>query len=849
MASRHTRLQNKGRILFCLFCAGLWEAVSGQLRYSVPEEMQKGSFVGNVAEDLSLDIKELADRRVRIVSRGRTQYFALNLKSGHLYCTDRVDREQICGAIETCLLHFEILVEDIMKVFRVEVEITDINDNAPRFPRDQLELRISEVTAVGTRYSLEEAQDPDVGTNSLRGYHLSSNQHFSLDVQTAADGDKHAELVLEKALDREEQAEHELILTATDGAEPARSGTAHIRVVVLDANDNAPVFNQSLYEARVPENVPVGSVLLRVNATDADEAGNSEVTYSLRKVKDKASGLFRVDSKTGEVSTAGQLDHEEAALYEMEVQAKDAGDLSARSRVLITVTDVNDHVPEITVTSAIKSVSEDSPPGTVIALMNLHDRDSGRNGEVSCSVPAQLPFRLQKSFDNYYSLVTEGALDRERVSGYNVTVTATDGGTPPLSSSAAIFVQVTDINDNAPIFEQPSYTVHLPENNPRGPSVLSVRATDPDWGENGRVTYSVLEGEVREPPLSSSVSINSETGAVYALRSFDYEQERELRLEVQAEDGGSPPLRSTVWVSVLVVDENDNRPQILHPAAPSDGSTGVELAPRWSEAGYLVSKVVAVDADSGQNAWLSYQLLKATDAGLFSVGLHSGEVRTARSFGDKDAPKQSVVVLVKDNGQPPLSATATVRVAVAESISELLWDLSSPSGPAEPPSGLRLYLVVAVASVSCLFFSFVLVLVVLRLRRWRKSQVFESSSSSVSVSGVPVSQFVGLDGVRAFLRSYSHEVSLTAGSRKSQCAQSELNYSTTLSNRPSDEKTQGLLITENWRDPEGSESFTRPVPSRRKPNCNAISYAAGVSKSRTDVLRLLFERHKPWFTF
>ncbi|CAM5133666.1 unnamed protein product [Eretmochelys imbricata] len=805
------RLRDCKRLaLFCFTLITAWETVSGKIRYSIPEEMQKGSFVGNILKDLGLDLKELSDRGVRIVSTGRTQYFALNLKSGHLITTERMDREQICGQLETCLLHLEVLVEDKVKLFIVDVEITDINDNAPRFQEDELEFRISELAAVGTRYSLEEAQDPDVGASSVQGYYLSSNKHFSLDVQTGADGDKYAELVLEKSLDREEQDVHDLILIATDGGDPVRSGTAQIRVIVLDANDNAPVFSQPVYKVSVLENVPVGSLLLTVNATDPDEAINSEVTYSLRKMKDKASQIFQVDSKTGEISTVGNLDYEEAASYEMEVQAKDVGDLSARSKVLVRVIDVNDNAPKITIASLFSSVSEDNPPGTLIALLNIRDKDSGENGEVTCSIPGNLPFRLQKSFDNYYSLVTDRPLDRERVSDYNVTIKVTDRGAPNLASKTTILVQLSDINDNAPIFSQTSYTLYITENNPRGASFGFLKANDPDSGENARVTYSITGTQIQEAPLSSSISINSETGALYALRSFDYEQFREIRFQVQAQDGGSPPLSSNVSVTLFILDQNDNSPHILHPSFPTDGSTGVELAPRSSEPGYLVTKVVAVDADSGQNAWLSYQLLKATEPGLFSVGLHSGEIRTARSFVDKNALKQSLVVLVKDNGQPPLSATAIVTVVVADSIPEILSDLSSLSAPADSQSSLTLYLVIAVASVSCLFFTFILVFLALRLRRWRNSQLFDSSS--VTFSGVPVSQFVGIDGVRAFLHSCSHEVSLTTDSRKSQFTLPKLNCSSTPTCPSIDKEKESVLMSENLSVSNG----VQPLLQRRR---------------------------------
>ncbi|CAM5160454.1 unnamed protein product [Natator depressus] len=454
-------------------------------------------------------------------------------------------------------------------------------------------------------------------------------------------------------------------------------------------------------------------------------------------------------------------------------------------------------------TSLFNSVSENSPPGTVISILNLRDRDSGKNGEVTCSIPANLPFRLQKSFGNYYSLVTDTSLDRERVSNYSITITATDRGTPPLSSTTNILVQLSDINDNSPIFNQTSYTLYITENNPRGASFGSLKANDSDLEENARVTYSINEGHINEAPLSS-ISINSETGALYALRSFDYEQFREIRFQVQAQDGGSPPLSSNVSVTLFILDQNDNSPHILHPSFPTDGSTGVELAPRSSEPGYLVTKVVAVDADSGQNAWLSYQLLKATEPGLFSVGLHSGEIRTARSFVDKDALKQSLVVLVKDNGQPPLSATATVTVVVADSIPEILSDLSSLSAPADPQSSLTLYLVIAVASVSCLFFTFILVLLALRLRRWRNSQLFDSSS--VTFSGVPVSQFVGIDGVRAFLHSYSHEGSLTTDSRKSQFNFSKSNYANTVTRQQTCVIKDPILVTEDLNISNGDQT-------------------------------------------
>ncbi|KAL8194385.1 UNVERIFIED_CONTAM: hypothetical protein K2H54_016536 [Gekko kuhli] len=753
--------------------------VSGQIQYSIPEEMQKESLVGDIAVDLGMDMKKTGNK-VRIGCGGRIQYFAWNYESGRLYTAERIDREEICGRTQKCLLKCDVIIENKMKVYAVEVEITDINDNAPHFPPGEQELTISETSTLGSRFPLPEAQDPDLGINSIQNYQLIGSSHFALAVQMGENGARHAELVLESSLDREEQSEYELILTASDGGDPIRSGTARIQVSVLDANDNAPVFSQPVYQVSVKENLQKGSIVCTVTATDKDEGINKELNYSFKKIGEAASQMFALNSTTGEITLAGTLDYEELSLYEFEVQAKDGGGLFDRAKVLIAVTDVNDNIPQIEITSHVNSVPEDSPPGTVIALLKIQDQDSGTNGKISCSIDTNLPFQLEKTYNNYYSLVTERALDREHTPFYNIIIGVTDYGMPPLSTSCTLLLQILDTNDNPPLFTETTYTCYLMENNPRGSSVFSLKADDPDWEENSRITYSIIESQRRDFS-SSYLSINSETGIVYALRSFDYEDLVEIHFQVKAQDGGSPPLSSNVSVTLLILDQNDNAPQILYPSTPTDGSTGVELAPHVSEPEYLVTKVVAVDADSGQNAWLSYQLLKATEPGLFSIGLHTGEIRTARFFLDKDALKQSLVVLVKDNGQPPLSASVTVTVVLADSIPESLSDISSISAPADPESDITFYLVVAVAFVSCLFFAFLLVLLALRLHKWRNSQLCDSAS--MNFSGVPVSQFVGIDGVRAFLHSYCQEISLTTDSRKTKCSLPKADNSNTLTDQ------------------------------------------------------------------
>ncbi|XP_011795097.1 PREDICTED: protocadherin gamma-A1 [Colobus angolensis palliatus] len=778
-------------MLLCLSLELLLEAGAGNIHYSVLEETDKGSFVGNIAKDLGLQPQELADRGVRIVSRGRMPLFALNPRSGSLITAGRIDREELCAQSMPCLMSFNILVEDKMKLFPVEVEIIDINDNTPQFQLEELEFKMNEITTPGTRISLPFGQDLDVGVNSLQSYQLSSNPHFSLDVQQGANGPQHPEMVLRSPLDREEEAVHHLILTASDGGDPVRSGTLRIYIQVVDANDNPPAFTQAQYHMNVLENVPLGTRLLMVNATDPDEGSNGEVTYSFHNVDHRVAQIFHLDPYTGEISNKEPLDFEEYKIYSMEVQAQDGAGLMTRAKVLIKVLDVNDNAPEVTITSVTTAVPENFPPGTIIALISVHDQDSGDNGYTTCFIPGNLPFKLEKLVDNYYRLVTERTLDRELISGYNITVTATDQGTPALSTETHISLLVTDINDNSPVFHQDSYSAYIPENNPRGASIFSVRAHDSDSNENAQITYSLIEDTIQGAPLSAYLSINSDTGVLYALRSFDYEQFRDLQLKVMAQDSGDPPLSSNVSLNLFVLDQNDNAPEILYPALPTDGSTGVELAPRSAEPGYLVTKVVAVDRDSGQNAWLSYRLLKASEPGLFAVGLHNGEVRTARALLDRDALKQSLVVAVQDHGQPPLSATVTLTVAVADRIPDILADLGSLEPSAKPnDSDLTLYLVVAVAAVSCVFLAFVIVLLAHRLRRWHKSHLLQASGGGLA--SMPGSHFVGMDGVRAFLQTYSHEVSLTADSRKSHLIFPQPNYADTLISQESCEKKDFL---------------------------------------------------------
>ncbi|XP_045407003.1 protocadherin gamma-B2 isoform X12 [Lemur catta] len=712
-------------------------ALPDQIRYAIPEELAKNSVVGNLAKDLGLAVPDLPVRKLRVSAE--KEYFTVNPKSGDLLVGDRIDREQICGKQPLCILDFDTVAENPLNIFHVAVTVQDINDNTPLFKQSKIDLKIGESTKAGTTFPLDPALDSDVGPNSLQRYHLNDNEYFDLAEKQTPDGRKYPELILKHSLDREEHNFHQLVLTAVDGGDPPQSGTTQIRIQVTDANDNPPVFSHDVYRVTLREDVPPGFSVLRVMATDLDEGSNAEITYSFHNVDEQVGHLFNLDKTTGEITTKNALDFEVANSYTLSVEAKDPGDLAAHCSIQIEIIDENDCAPEVIVTSVFTPLPEDSPPGTVIALIKTRDRDSGENGEVYCRILGNAKFVLKSSSKNYYKLVTDRALDREEIPEYNVTITATDRGNPPLSSSISVTLLISDINDNAPVFHQSSYLVHVAENNPPGASIAQVSASDPDLGPNGSVSYSIVASDLGPQELLSYVSVSAQSGVVFAQRAFDHEQRRAFELTLQARDQGSPALSANVSLRVLVGDRNDNAPRVLYPALEPDGSALFDMVPRAAEPGYLVTKVVAVDADSGHNAWLSYHVLQASEPGLFSVGLRTGEVRTARALGDRDAARQRLLVAVRDSGQPPLSATATLHLIFADSLQEVLPDLSDRPAPSDPQAELQFYLVVALALISVLFFLAVILAIALRLRRSSSSAAwgcFQPGLSSKSGPGV-----------------------------------------------------------------------------------------------------------------
>ncbi|XP_053092727.1 protocadherin alpha-C2 isoform X2 [Pangasianodon hypophthalmus] len=708
---------------------------SAVTHYSIPEEMEAGTVVANLATDLGLDVKTLSKRKIRLDTLSNKKYLDINKETGELLILERIDREHICISklATTCILKVDATTEDPVRMFNIELEIIDINDNAPHFRRDTMHLDISESTPVGERFSLNNAVDPDIGVNSIKTYYLSDSDHFSIEIQTGRDGSKFTDLILKKALDREEVAVHNLILTAVDGGVPARSGTASIIVRVLDTNDNAPQFDKDSYTINITENSPIGSLVVKLNATDADDGSNSDLTYSYSLyTTEKTQETFSLNPDTGEIRVKEMINYEDFRIYDMEIVATDKGtnSLSGNCKVRILITDMNDNHPEISIRSFTSPVKEDVAVGTVIAVISVSDKDSGENGQIDVDISEKLPFNLKESSDNYYQLVVSEPLDREKVAEYDITFTVTDRGNPPLTDNETVTLELLDVNDNAPQFPRSFYTLQVMENNPPGALLSSLTARDPDLHENQYLVYFIIEKEIANTSMSMLFSINPENGNLYALKTFDYEIEKEFLFHIEARDSGVPPLSSNVTVHIIIMDQNDNTPVIVSPWR-AHGSVVEEKIPRSTDKGTLIAKVIAIDTDSVHNSRITYQFLQNTDATLFSLDQYNGEIRTTRMFSYRDSRYQRLVVIAKDNGDPSLSATVTIKLSTVETALKSYADMTEVPLEYDIFSDLNLYLVIGLGSVSFLLLITILVTIVLKCQKPKPSKAAPPCRNSV----------------------------------------------------------------------------------------------------------------------
>ncbi|XP_034086589.1 protocadherin alpha-7-like [Gymnodraco acuticeps] len=715
---RQTWRERTKWLAFMTVFVAFWSGASGQFRYSISEEVKIGTAVGNIAKDLGVDKSTLEERGYRIVYGSTEPPFRVNQDDGILYVNQIIDREEVCDRSKVCVIDLKTVLENPLEVHYVAVEILDVNDHSPCFPEHENKIEVFESALPGARFQLQAARDADSGSLSVQQYTLSQNEHFSLEVKDRGEDRKTPGLILQKALDRESVKTHTLLLTAIDGGKPPRSGNMTIIVHVSDVNDNPPVFTKESYTAQLNENSPLGKNVIQVNATDLDEGLNGEVIYSFGKDVDaRARARFDLNYMTGVISVSGAIDYEECSRYEIDIQASDKGaaTLATDKSVIINIVDLNDNAPEMEVTSFSHDLPEDSKPGTTVALISVKDSDSGLNGKVMCYITQDLPVMLTPSLqNNMYSLVTKMLLDREKESQYNVAIVCKDAGEPSLSSEKYINIVVSDVNDNSPVFTKNPYTFYITENNNPGGSVLSVTASDEDDGNNALISYYIVRDRGAEQLFTSFLNINSETGDISALKSFDFETLKTFQFQVVATDSGAPSLSSNVTVHVFILDQNDNAPVILYPVSSNGSAEGVEEIPRNVNAGHLVTKVRAYDADIGYNGWLLFSLQEVTAHSLFGLDRYTGRIRTLRSFTETDEAEHKLLILVKDNGNVSLSATATVVVKLVEPREAFAAADVKSATKDDEDNNVTFYLMITLGSVSTLFLISIIVLIAMQ---------------------------------------------------------------------------------------------------------------------------------------
>ncbi|KAM3672578.1 protocadherin-18 isoform 1-T1 [Ammospiza maritima maritima] len=716
--------------LFALIVISCNNAVLGKnLKYRIYEEQRVGSVIARLSEDVAdvlLKMPNPSSVRFRAMQRGNSPLLVVREDNGEISIGAKIDREQLCQKNLNCSIEFDVITlpTEHLQLFHVEVEVLDINDNSPQFSRALIPIEISESAAVGTRIPLDSAFDPDVGDNSLHTYSLSANDFFSIDVRTRTDGAKYAELIVVRELDRELKSTYELQLTASDKGVPQRSGSSLLKISISDSNDNSPVFEQQSYIIQLLENSPIGTLLIDLNATDPDEGANGKVVYSFSShVSAKIIETFRIDPEKGHLTLLKQVDYEVTKSYEIDAQAQDMGpnSIPAHCKIIIKVVDVNDNKPEInlnlmsTEREEVACISEGSPLDTFVALVRVQDKDSGVNGEIACKLHGHGHFKLQKTYENNYLILTNATLDREKRSEYILTIIAEDKGTPSLSTVKHFTVQISDENDNPPHFQTNRYEVVILENNSPGAYITSVTATDPDLGDNGQVTYTILENSVLGSSITTYVTIDPSNGAIYALRTFDHEEVNQIAFMVQARDGGSQQLISNATVVLTVIDVNDNAPVIVGPALRN--STAEISIPKNAEIGFLVTRIRATDRDSGMNSELSCSIAADKENNIFVMDPQTCDISINVSVESVPAKQWEFLVIVQDKGSPQLSTKALLKCTILEHV----YSFSSTEATliSQPSLDISMITIISLGSI-CAVLLVIMVIFATRCNREKK---------------------------------------------------------------------------------------------------------------------------------
>uniref|UniRef100_A0AAX7SGL1 Protocadherin-16 n=1 Tax=Astatotilapia calliptera TaxID=8154 RepID=A0AAX7SGL1_ASTCA len=635
--------------------------VLGALELQLDEEQPAGTIVGDISAGLppgeTASLYFISDHE----STGVSNDLNIDETTGIITTARRLDREQRD--------HYSFIAVTMTGVtIEVSITVNDINDHAPVFPKKSAVLKIPEHTAVGTRFSLEPATDADKDQLTTQGYAIREGnvgQTFKLETKRGANKVLYLDLVVNGLLDREKRSSYTLVIEAFDGGSPRKMGSMTLEVTVTDINDHAPVFNQSRYHSIISESLPQGSSILQVFATDEDEGDNGLVLYEINRRQSDPECYFVIDVKSGVITLNKPLDYELKRVHELVVQARDNASHPEVTNAFVTihVRDYNDNQPTMTIIFLSEDgsprISEGAQPGQYVARISVTDPDYGEYANVNVSLEGgDGKFALTTKDSIIYLIYVDQVLDREERDSYDLRVMATDSGTPPLRAESSFTIQVTDVNDNPPLFDQQAYRQTIPEVVYPGSFVLQVTARDKDQGPNGDVRYSLLKGKNSH---SDWFSIDPVTGIITTATALDFESEPAPSVTVVAMDSGRPPLSSTAKVDIVLQDVNDNTPVF----SSNFYNTSIK---ENTPAGTCFLEVSATDEDRGSFGTISYNLGSSSGNTLptqFTINKETGQLCTSTALDrDEGLDKFDLTVTATDGGG--LSSVARVRVTVVD---------------------------------------------------------------------------------------------------------------------------------------------------------------------------------------
>ncbi|GFR66755.1 protocadherin-11 X-linked [Elysia marginata] len=685
--ARFTKSCHNGRLVFPLsvllyICLCLIPLVLGDIEVTMDEQKPVGTEVTNLADQRSIfsnvDPSQIPLMTYAILGQNSApaNFFTVQRDKGVITIAQVMDREKICETRKTCKVTFNVAISTNSRattpfstVVSVTVVLTDINDMPPRFPAREVVLDISEGFRVGRELKISGAVDGDSNPEfTVRHYNTTPTlDTFSIHPASNPDGSTTINLRLEKELDREKQDSYDFNIIAYDGGSPPMSDYLRVTVRVTDDNDNSPVFEMRHYDFTINEDAQMGDLVGQVTATDMDIGNFGKISYRFSQASEASiRGVFAINSTTGHITLRGKLStilKAGAPPFSMYVEASDGGDppRSTQALVSVSVLDSGNNAPFVKVNTVAAgdastlTVPESAGTDFFVAFVFVEDNDEGAAGETSCELLSDPDFYLNPVEGKGYTLLLNTQVDRETRDSYQVRVSCSDKAFPPLSTEVVLTVNVTDVNDNAPVFVRQLYQATVDENRNPGQYITQVAARDADIGQNAEIVYS-LEEVARD-----YLSIQHQSGVITTKLRLDREANETLRFKVIASDRGMEPRTGETTLVIKLRDVNDNSPIFTRSKFSFLVS---ELTPN----GTFIGKIEASDRDGGANGQVDFYFGGSSggDTPVPIKVLKNGSLVVSGSLDREERDHYSFTVLARDRGGVPKSTAAPVEVKILD---------------------------------------------------------------------------------------------------------------------------------------------------------------------------------------